>query len=356
MRRLVETIYLYASKIVSYLTKEDPEKAYDFLTKVSKYLNKYRLDRFLLDDSINYTYTDIKISNAAGLNKNGEVPPKFLKYLGFDRVVIGTVTYEPWRGNPRPRVVRYEKYHSLINWIGLENAGIKKVINNLEKYKEEFEKESLPLTLSVAPTPSKKGKEMIRDIEALIRYSYAYGDRYELNVSCPNVEHSNQKKHPLYLQREYSKILSEILNVFDNNSDKDLYIKVAGDLFLEEVKVLMDIIERYNVKGVVCTNTASSSRLGIKVKGGISGRLLKEYSIKVQMYFKEEIEKRNLSIDIIACGGIESIGDLRRRISSGAKEIQIYTPLIFKGPKLIRELKEYLIRSQQKFKPLKMNE
>jgi len=47
-----------------------------------------------------------------------------------------------------------------------------------------------------------------------------------------------------------------------------------------------------------------------------------------------------MDLKIIACGGINSVERLNERLSNGATEIQIYTPLIFKGPKLLRKLKE----------------
>ena len=67
----------------------------------------------------------------AGLNKNAEIPPSTMKYLGFDRVVIGTVTNDKWKGNPKPRIARYPSTESLVNWMGLPGEGAEKIVERL---------------------------------------------------------------------------------------------------------------------------------------------------------------------------------------------------------------------------------
>ncbi len=59
---------------------------------------------------------------AAGFDKNGSIVD-FLFSLGFGFVEIGSVSYLPCQGNPRPRLFRLEKDKSLINRMGLNNIG-----------------------------------------------------------------------------------------------------------------------------------------------------------------------------------------------------------------------------------------
>ena len=51
---------------------------------------------------------------AAGFDKNGEVPDAMLR-LGFSFVEIGTVTPNPQRGNPKPRIFRLPDDGAVIN-------------------------------------------------------------------------------------------------------------------------------------------------------------------------------------------------------------------------------------------------
>ena len=43
-------------------------------------------------------------------------------------------------------------------------------------------------------------------------------------------------------------------------------------------------------------------------------------------------------LPIIACGGISSVDDARRKLDAGASLVQIYTGLIYRGPGLVYDL------------------
>ena len=57
--------------------------------------------------------------------------------------------------------------------------------------------------------------------------------------------------------------------------------------------------------------------------------------------FINSINNQNIDLEIIACGGINSIEKAMERIQNGAVEIQIFTPIIFSGTSYIRNLREY---------------
>src|SRR5436190_18824183 len=59
---------------------------------------------------------------AAGFDKNGVVVNQ-LAGLGFGFVEVGTVTYKPQSGNPRPRLFRLPNDRALINRLGFNNEG-----------------------------------------------------------------------------------------------------------------------------------------------------------------------------------------------------------------------------------------
>src|SRR3989338_4795079 len=136
IRNLFDRSYDLFKPLLFYLTKRDPETAHNIFVKFAQALHELRLEKFVLDNEENELESPIEISNAAGLNKNGEIPPSFLAYLGFDRVVIGTVTYEPWKGNERLRCKRYESTAYLVNWLGLPGHGVKKVAERIIEYRD----------------------------------------------------------------------------------------------------------------------------------------------------------------------------------------------------------------------------
>src|SRR3989344_8638525 len=135
LRSLVDGLYSASKKGIFYLTKKDPEIAHEWFINGANLVNGLGIERLLLDCHENRMKPGFEISNAAGFNKNGSIPPSFLKYLGFDRVVVGTVTHDAWAGNPeRPRIWRFPETESLVNFLGLPGVGSSQVARNLESF------------------------------------------------------------------------------------------------------------------------------------------------------------------------------------------------------------------------------
>src|ERR1041384_4890517 len=59
---------------------------------------------------------------AAGFDKNGVALPAWAA-LGFGFIEIGTITAQPQRGNPKPRIFRVPGQPTLINSLGFNNEG-----------------------------------------------------------------------------------------------------------------------------------------------------------------------------------------------------------------------------------------
>ena len=342
-RKSFDLGYDFFRNSLFYLTKKDPEVAHELFVSFGKAVSRFGLDRLLLDNPTNrYSLKEgVVVSNAAGLNKNGDIPPRFLKYLGFDRVVVGTVTNEAYDGKPRPRMKRYPFTESLVNWMGLPGVGSKRVAENLERYFDY----GIPTTVNVMSTPGKRGNEALEDIEGTVNDARQYTDRFELNISCPN---THSKGGELDVREEYQKSLSDMLGVVFSSriAEQEVYVKVSPDMDRDDVCDILDVVKDFNVSGITGTNTTTehdpkyiNPSLG---KGGASGQAVKKFSFFTQELFMDEIEKRRMDLKYISVGGIDSGAEALRRVDLGACELQILTPLIFKGPKLLREIRERL--------------
>ena len=79
----------------------------------------------------------------------------------------------------------------------------------------------------------------------------------------------------------------------------------------------------------------------ISTEGGASGNALYKYSFQTQKMFENIIIKNNYPQKIIACGGINSIERVNKRLSEITEGIQIYTPIIFSGTKIIRDINDH---------------
>lgn len=315
-------LYDISQKNVFTLTKKDPELAHEMLSLFCRGLYFSGLDKTLRTHK--NKPSKIIISNAAGFNKNCEIPPRVLEYFGLDRIVIGSVTGKPWSGSKRPRIIRDTKNKTLVNWVGLDNKGAEEVSKRLEKYYSSGLE--IPVTISLATTPNKNfGKtQKLEDIAKTINCFNRFGfvDRFEYNNSCPNIN-----------QRTDLKELEEILMSLREMSDKEIYLKVSPDMNRKETEKVINSSFDF-VKGYVLTNTTTIHDYG---KGGASGELLYKPSLETQKYFYEILKNSNKKI--ISCGGIDSKEKVHERIKYGASEIQIFTPLVFEGMKLTEKLR-----------------
>ncbi|MDP3882156.1 MAG: hypothetical protein Q8Q31_04750 [Nanoarchaeota archaeon] len=342
-RKLVDLSYDLARPVIFGLTENNPERAHKGFIKLAQAVHALRLERFLLDNEANDWPGIYRVSNAAGFNKNGEIPASFLRYLGFDRNVIGTVTADPWVGNPdSPRIWRYAKTGSLVNCLGLPGLGAEGVARNIEKYALG----DLPITINVMATPGKKGKEIWEDVRASVHIlkDFPGVDRIEANVSCPN---THSQSGALDARRENQQMVAAIVDAIneEKRGDQSLYVKVSPDLDQKGIQDTYRVLQEKGVRGIVATNTTTihdpryiSPSPG---KGGGSGDAVYDRSLQVQRAFWRIIQEDGSHMEVIACGGIDSIVRAREKtcVINGAREVQIYTPLIFKGPRLLRHLR-----------------
>tara|TARA_Y100000310_G_scaffold255136_1_gene262378 strand:- start:3332 stop:4408 length:1077 start_codon:yes stop_codon:yes gene_type:complete len=352
LRNIVDWGYDKSKSAIFELTESDPEIAHEMFVRLARGIHRLGFEELLLDCSENNHGPGFEISNAAGFNKDGKIPPTFLKYLGFDRVVVGTVTGESYEGSPRPRIKRYSETRSMVNWMALPGAGAEEVAENLRFYGDH----SVPITINLMSTPGKEGQDLLKDLEKtiLLTRNVPFVNRYEINISCPNTHGSSGRRDT---RREYKDQLSEILLVvFDASYDhQEIWIKVSPDQDINGIRDTTQtsedirISEGCEVEGFVIGNTTTrynprfiTSPPNQEKKGGASGNAVYGKSIDVQELFCNEIKGLDLNYKIIACGGINSAKKALERTKYGDEIIegmQLYTGLIYEGPKLLRELR-----------------
>jgi dihydroorotate dehydrogenase len=342
VRSLVDYGYNVVKPHIFEATQGDPQVAHGAAVTFFRTLRKMGLDGLVLDNGANKLDVPFELSNAAGYNKDGTIPPATLEYMGFDIVVVGTVTMDPWPGNERPTIRRFPGTESIVNWQGLPGVGAKAVAKTLESYGDH----GVPLTINFMSTPQKKGQKLLDDLKGTMvsLREVPYVSRFELNISCPNTHGADGC---IDARKEYQQQLDDMLYVIEDLLDgQDLYLKISPDLDAEGLKDILEIAWRdHEVDGFTATNTTTNHNPRYIAKspgkGGASGNAVYDASLRVQKLFMKEAPKYNIDWDLIACGGIDSVGRAHKAIGLGAKEIQLYTPMIFKGPKLIRDLRRY---------------
>ncbi len=347
-RKTIDYLYDSIKPIIFKATEKDPQKAHQLFIRFSKTVYELKLEELLFNNLTNSRYIPFELSNAAGFNKNGDIPPTVLFYLGFDRAVIGTVTYDPWNGNPRPNIRRYSVTGSMVNWMGLPGKGAERITERLQSYGHH----PVPLTINIMSTPQKQGEELLRDLEKTVvtMRDLHNVDRFELNISCPNTHSAIGE---MDARQQYHASLDNMLTVVENaiRQHQQLYLKVSPDLTFRGIADTISIGSKHpKIKGITTTNTTtqhdrryipeSPTKEGKQI-GGASGNAVYERSRDVQSSFSVIAKEACLDWNFIACGGINSLERVRERVNAGAKGIQIFTPLIFSGPRLVRILRQY---------------
>ena len=82
-------------------------------------------------------------------------------------------------------------------------------------------------------------------------------------------------------------------------------------------------------------------------KGGLSGLPVRNLSTNLIKKFYKEVKGK---IKIIGVGGVDSGQSAFEKIAAGANAVQLYTGMIYKGPGIVKEIKESLIEILKKEK------
>ena len=317
----------------------DPETAHDLAIKSLKY-NFLPSSLFSVTDEemLSTKLFGKEISNpiglAAGFDKSAEVYNQIFK-LGFGFVEVGTVTPKQQYGNEKPRVFRLTKDYALINRLGFNNDGA-------EVVRKRIENNSPDSLLGINIGPNKDSKDMIHDFIKCAEIFFPLGDYITVNISSPNTP-GLRDFHKIEV---LDKLLLKINQVREkSNFNKFFLLKVSPDLENSSVDNITKLILEHKIDGVILTNTTDKNRENLLDKkkeevGGLSGRPLKDLSTQ---FIKKFYKNLKVEIPIIGVGGIDSGESAFEKISAGASALQLNTGLIYKGPTVIKDIKNELI-------------
>jgi len=274
------------------------------------------------------------IGLAAGLDKNGVALPAWAA-LGFGFVEIGTVTAKAQPGNPGPRIFRLPKQRALINRLGFNNDGADAIAERLRKLRESGRWPAIPVGINIGKSKATPLVEAADDYLYSLRLLHDFADYITLNVSSPNTPGLRDLQEPT--------ALSALLHAIRNNSGgatKPVLIKISPDLLPAELEGILNVCAENGVAGLIATNTTldhSSVPRELDEEGGLSGPPLRE---KATALIRDIVAKS--AIPVIASGGICDAESAREKFQAGAQLIQLYTGLIYRGPRLLREIMEMM--------------
>ncbi len=332
------------SNLRSLIFKLDPETAHGLAIKslklnlVPNILDQDKNNPLFKTELFN-KYLDNPIGMAAGFDKNAEVYNSLFK-LGFGFVEVGTITPLKQYGNPKPRVFRLVEDEALINRLGFNNHGAKKIVDRIRTNIQTG-------LLGINIGPNKTSENRLNDYLECFKTFHEVADYITINISSPNTE-------DLRSFHEQTK-LNELLEAIDKekkvlNSKIPIAVKVSPDINDQEINKISDVLLDNNIEAVIISNTSDSSRESLSniqkhQKGGLSGKPIGIRSTKLIGKFYRILKGR---IKIIGVGGVDSGQSAYDKLTAGANYIQLYTGMVFRGPNIVnmikKELKELLLK------------
>jgi len=279
-----------------------------------------------------------RVGLAAGFDKNATAWPAAAA-LGFGHVEIGTVTAQAQPGNDKPRLFRFPAEEAVINRMGFNNQGAAAVAARLASQAPRG-KRRIPLGVNIGKTKVVELDKAVEDYLVSFSLLADHADYLVLNVSSPNTP--NLRK----LQEEGAlrELLGAVTAANRERAQKDplsrvpILLKIAPDLTWAQVDSVIQVITDLGLDGVIATNT-TLARPGffasVNEAGGLSGKPVRRKSTQMVNYIARATQGR---LPIIGVGGVEDAASAGEKLDAGASLVQIYTPMIYKGPFLPREI------------------
>jgi dihydroorotate dehydrogenase (NAD+) catalytic subunit len=266
------------------------------------------------------------IMPASGCFGFGREYSQFYDLSTLGSIMIKATTVEPRFGNPTPRVA--ETTAGMLNAIGLQNPGLKKVINEELAWLDQFD---VPIIANVAGSLEEDYIEVAREISKVSNVH-----ALELNISCPNVKTGGIAFGTIpEVAKELTKKVKEVSSV-------PVYVKLSPNV--SNIVEMAKAVEAGGADGLTMINTLIGMRLDLKTgrpvlannTGGLSGPAIKPVAIRMIYEVSQHV-----NIPIIGMGGVQSAEDVIEFFYAGASAVAVGTanfvdPLVC--PKIIEQL------------------
>lgn len=349
---IIHFLYVRLFKHLFFLM--DAETAHNTFTRIGSWLGSRGWSRALTslvfsspkDRRLEQTLHGITFRNpvglAAGWDYEGRMP-EILEAVGYGFSTIGTVTRQPYEGNPKPRLGRLLKSRSLLVNKGFKNLGIDELLGRYAKKHLTF-----PVGLSIGKTNSltiATQREAVEDVVQSFRNAEAVNhpfSHYELNVSCPNLMGDVEFYRPDHLEA----LLAAVTAL---NLKRPVFIKMPISETDEQIRSMLDVVVRYPIAGVIFGNLQKNRQdpaldpqeVAGAGKGNFSGKPCERRSNELIALAHTYAGTK---LTIIGCGGIFNAQDAYKKIRAGAHLLQMITGMIIEGPQVASEINTDLIR------------
>ncbi len=265
---------------------------------------------------------------AAGFDKNAVAVAPLLG-VGFGFVEVGAATPKPQPGNPKPRLFRLAEDGAAINRFGFNNDGVAAIADRLARPRP-------PGVVGLNLGANKTSSDRAADFAEVLAAAGGVVDFATVNVSSPNTERLRDLQGAAALDA----LLAGVMAANDDLARPlPIFLKIAPDLGDGDLAEVAAVALEHGVSAIVATNT-TLAREGLASPlrgepGGLSGQPLFLRSTQVLARLAQLTEGR---LPLIGVGGIASAEQAYAKIRAGATALQLYTGLVYRGTRLVREI------------------
>jgi dihydroorotate dehydrogenase (NAD+) catalytic subunit len=224
-------------------------------------------------------------------------------------IVVKGLSREPMAGAPPPRIC--ETPSGMVNAIGLQNIGVRAFVSEKLPQLRKFDTAIVANVFGTSPSDYEETIRVLEDVEGLAAY--------ELNISCPNVEHGGAEfgTDPALAAHVVSRARAAARH-------KPLWVKLSPTVGV--IRAVAKACEDSGADALVVANSYPSlcldshtrrSRLG-STTGGLSGPAIKPITLRL-VYDVSRVTK----IPVIGLGGIESADDIAEYLLAGATAVEV---------------------------------
>jgi dihydroorotate dehydrogenase (NAD+) catalytic subunit len=270
---------------------------------------------------------------ASGTFAYGYEMTRFYDINVLGGIAIKAATLEPRSGNPLPRVA--ECKNGMLNAIGLQNPGVKEIINlELPRLRRLYK------GVVIANVAGFSLEEYAHVASELDRQEGV--DILEVNVSCPNVQHGGMA---FGVTPEGA---AAVCKAVKDVCKKPVFMKLSPNV--TDIGQIAKTCEDAEADGLTMINTllgmVVDTRTGRPIvstkMAGFSGPAIKPVALRMVYQAYERVK-----IPIIGVGGIASADDVIEMMSVGASAVQVGSQTLvdpWACKKIIEELPEKMDR------------
>ena len=257
----------------------------------------------------------------------------------YDLNILGAMAFKGFTveerfGNPTPRIAECE--NAMINSVGLQNPGIKGILND-----------ELPMMKNIIQKPLLANINGF-SIEEYAQCARAMDDQpqvgiIEVNISCPNV-HGGCMAFGVD-----PKNAAAITEAVKRNTSKPVYVKLSPNV--TDITEIARACEGAGADGLSLINTILAMRIDLRTKkpvlankmGGMSGNAVFPIALRMVYQVYEAVK-----IPVIGGGGVSCAEDVIEMMLAGASAVQVGAANL-KNPYTCKEIIEALPETMERY-------